>query len=374
MKLLAKFCFPCAAGLLFFALILCTKDVAQAARDGLQLSLQTAVPALFPFFVAGTLLTQSGLARLLGRALSRPIWALYGLQGSAAAALLLGLCGGYPVGAGAACNLYQAGLLSKRDTQILLGFCNHAGPAFILGVAGLAVCGSAKTGGILLIIHILSALLCGVLLTTPPQKGTRPPALPHAPIDTGNAPTLFVNAVRDGFQTCLQVTAFITFFSVLLSIFDAIGLFSLLTSICAPLFACFGIPRDCLPALFRGAFELTNGLSALSALHLPPKLLLPLLSFLLAFGGLSVHCQTLCLLQHAGLSAQRHFWGKLLHATLAALLASAWYFLAPQSVPVLATSGNSAWLHGFGSGSGTLFLIVTILFLKKARKRMKNRV
>lgn len=100
----------------------------EGARTGLSLSFQMAVPALFPFFVAGALLTDTGVAAALGRACAWPLWKLYGLPGEAAGALVLGLTGGYPVGVQAAADLYAAGRLDKAQAEHLLGFCNNTGP------------------------------------------------------------------------------------------------------------------------------------------------------------------------------------------------------------------------------------------------------
>ncbi len=337
MKKLRTYGFPAAVLVLFAALTLWAGEAAQAAREGLMLSLHTAVPALFPFFVAGALLTHSGLAALIGRALARPVWYLYGLSGNCAAALVLGLAGGYPVGAQTACELYRATLISKRDAELLLGFCNNSGPAFILGVAGVAVCGSARTGAVLYALHALAALLTGLALTPPPPKGTRPPALRAAPRNQALSPAAaLVSAVRDGFGIAIQVTAFVTFFSVALALLRRAGILRAAAYALSPV-----LSGGTAEALAAGAVELTNGLAALPALRLPPSVLLPLVSFLLGFGGLSVHCQTLSLLQGCGLRARRHTLGKALHGTIAAALTVIWCRAAPRSLPVFAPGAPS---------------------------------
>lgn len=372
MKKLRTYAFPAAALALFAALTLWAGDAAQAAREGLTLSLRTAVPALFPFFVAGALLTHSGLAALIGRALAHPVWMLYGLNGNCAAALVLGLAGGYPVGAQTACELYRAALISKRDAELLLGFCNNSGPAFILGVAGVAVCGSARTGAALYAIHALAALLTGLVLTPPPSKGMRPPAPTPATRAAVSPTAALVAAVRDGFGIAINVTAFVTFFSVTLALLRRTGLLRVFAHVLSPVLALLGAPVGTADALTAGTIELTNGLAALPTLMLPPHVLLPLVSFLLGFGGLSVHCQTLSLLQSCGLSARRHTIGKILHGIISAALAVIWCRTAPASLPVFAPAAPPSTIAAFMPGLVILGVIVIRLLRKGSGKARSN--
>ena len=122
------------AALLFFP------DVsAAAAREGVALCLQTVLPSLFPFFVLSSLLVQSDVPRLLSRAMAGVMYPLFGVSGAGASALILGLLGGYPVGARTVAELYGRGEIAREDAEQLLAFCNNSGPGFFLGVCGTAV-------------------------------------------------------------------------------------------------------------------------------------------------------------------------------------------------------------------------------------------
>ena len=118
----------------FSALLLLPEVSAQAARDAMLLCAQTLIPSLFPFFVLSSLLIACGASELLSALLSPLMRPLFGLSGTGAAALALGLCGGYPVGARTAAELVENGALSQEEGERLLAFCNNAGPGFLLGV------------------------------------------------------------------------------------------------------------------------------------------------------------------------------------------------------------------------------------------------
>lgn len=336
MKKIGRLLPALAALTLFLALIFQAKTAQEGAREGLTLAVRTAVPALFPFFVASALLTATGVTAALGRVCGGLLWRLYGLPGSAAAALVLGLTGGYPVGAASAAALYREGQLTRVQAEHLLGFCNNTGPAFVVGVCGAGLLGSVKTGLTLYAIHVLAALLTGLALTGSPEKGTRPPRAPAVSAAREPLAAVFVRAVQDSFFICIKVTAFITIFAVLCAVLRTFGVFSLLAAACSPLCALLGLPADAAAPLVTGALELTNGLALLPELHLSARLLLPLISALLAFGGFSVWCQSMSVVSGSGLSLRRCFVGKTLHAAIAAAIASIWCAAAPRSVPVFA--------------------------------------
>lgn len=335
-------------------------DIAAAARDGLELSLFTAIPALFPFFVVGALLTGSGLVTHLGHLLAAPMRILYKLSGAGAVALVLGLSGGYPVGAQTVCDLYRSHSVSREEAEYLISFCNNTGPAFAVGFAGVAICGSVRMGICLYLIHVLGALLTGLVMTASVSR------VPHAtriaaPVGKEiNPVSVFLDAVRQSFSTCLTITAFITFFSVLLALLRRTGLLTLFGTILSPVLSCFGLPSEAAAAIAAGAVELTNGLSLLPSLNLKIPLLLPLCSFMLGFGGLSVHCQTLSILQQANISARRHFIGKLLHGILSAALAVLWCHVMPPVLSAFSPSSPAQSPLPFASLLGYIPLAIVL--------------
>lgn len=230
------------AALLFFP------DVsATAAREGVMLCLQTVLPSLFPFFVLSSLLVQSDVPRLLSRAMAGVMYPLFGVSGAGASALILGLLGGYPVGARTVAELYGRGEIAREEAEQLLAFCNNSGPGFFLGVCGTAVFGSARAGAYLYLIHVGAALVTGVLLRRdlglPRRKAV---SRQRAPFDLAAA---LPAAVQGSFAAVGSVSAFVIFFMVLLR----------LLSLVPALAALPPLPRA---ALF-GFVEMTNGVNAL---------------------------------------------------------------------------------------------------------------
>ncbi len=318
---------------LFLLILPYTHAAAQGVREGLSIAASTAIPALFPFFVLSGLLIRTGAVHWLGSWCAPCLRRIYGLSGACAGPLLLGLIGGYPIGAQAARELYESGTLSRTEAETLLGFCNNTGPAFLIGVCGSALCGSVKLGILLYAIHIVSALLTGLLLTphttsshTEPKR-TPPPPMPFS--------ASLVQSTEQAGCACLKITAFIMLFSMLCRVLEAACFFTHAPFFCAPLLWFLGAPPEAAPTLLTGLLEMTSGLVALP--HTAGRALLPAMSLLVGFGGCSVLCQTAAVVK--GLSMRRVFYGKLIHGLLAAGLTMLIQVFFPLPTPVFCSVG-----------------------------------
>ena len=289
------------------ALLLAPAQSADAAREGLSLCFQTVLPSLFPFFVLSSLLVSSGAAEAFGRALEPVMRPLFYLSGAGAGALSLGLVGGYPVGARTVAELYRAGRLPRAEAERLLGFCNNAGPGFLLGVCGGAVLHSARAGAYLYLVHAASAVLTGVLLRRgallecDAERAARRSrgGANIRPRGAGSGQpraAAFTAAVRDSFAAVWSVCGYVVLFAVLLR------------------FVTLLLPER---PLLVGFIELTNGVLSLPS----GRGGFVLCAVLLGWGGLSVHAQTLSVLEESGLSARWYFVGKTVQAALSAPLA-----------------------------------------------------
>lgn len=273
-------------------LLLRPQEAAQAVREGLALCAGTVIPSLFPFFVVVSLLLQLGLAEALQGLCGPFMGPLFRMRGVCALPLLAGLLGGYPAGARTAAELFQQGRLSQREAELLLGFCDNCGPAFLLGYVGAGVLGDARAGAYLYLIHVLSALLAGmVLCRLCPGQG---PVLPGWRTAARSVPfPQALTAAGGGAVTAtLNICAFVVLFRVLAALLPPV-----------------------LPGAALGALEMVTGVSALS----PGRAGFVWAGAIVGWGGLSVHCQALS--AAAPLSFRWHWAGKALQAALSAAMA-----------------------------------------------------
>ena len=292
---------PTLLGCLGAGLLLYGKPVSAAVAQSLGLCTGVLLPTLFPFFVLSALLTHSCPFKERNRLTAR----LFGLPGAMAPALLLGAFGGYPVGARTVCQLYSQGRCTREQAEKALRFCNNAGPAFVLGAVGTGLLGDGRLGLRLWMIHLTSALLIG-LFSSRKALSVKSDSITAISKKTKVGTAGFLQAVTDSMGAFLNVCAFVLIFAVLMCLLEQLPLLSRLPP-----------PWD---GLLYGFAELTGGIAKLAAASLPQRVLLPALSFLCGWGGLSVQCQTIDLLHRAGLPCRGYLKAKLLHGCVAAAL------------------------------------------------------
>lgn len=273
--------------------------VRASVEEALDLCARSVVPALFPFLVVTSALLSLGFGELAAPWLAGLMEPLYRVPGAGSAALVLGLVGGYPIGASTAAQLCRAGLVSREEGERLLTFCNNSNPVFLISVLGVGVFGSVRTGIWLWLIHLLAALLTGLLFrgrARPARRRqlTRPPAFRAV-----SAPAALVEAVAGSLRGMASVCAFVVFFYVL----------------ARPLAALGGRAGAALVGLTE--------LFSLTPLLTPDRFGFILASGMAGWGGLSVLCQTAAVLEGSGLSSWACLRGKAVQGLLAAALAAA---------------------------------------------------
>ncbi len=308
-----------------FALLLWMPgEAAEGARQGLSLCAGVVVPSLLPFLILSALAAALGMPAVLARVCA-PLFSLLGIPPVCAAPLLLGLTGGYPVGAAALAELVRSGALSPEEGARRLPFCNNTGPGLIVGFVGAGVFGSVRAGLALWLCHALAALALaalggGRLSKAPTPQNAAPPE--------GLAAAL-PKSVQSAALSMLSICAYVVFCSVLTGLLRASGLFSSLAAALCSLFR--GAEMRFFTALLSGLLELSTGIGAMRGMP-PTPLNAALAAFLLGFGGLSVHCQTLCAVSSAKIKCARHFAGRIVHGFISALLAFALFtvFRLPQ--------------------------------------------
>ena len=310
----------------FAALLRFPQEVSAAVTEGLRLSVSVLIPSLFPFFICVNLTSALGLTGVLARVFAPVMRRMFHVSGAGCTAVLCGAAGGYPSGAQCVAALYREGQLSRAEAEYLLLFCNNAGPAFLFGAVG-TVLGIGMTGCLLLWgIHLLSALVIGLV--------NRPKEAPNAalpPVQRANASGAVVEAVRSAGQSVLQITMFVAAFSVLARLLTMAAAHILPDGVCTVL---------------TGMLELSGGIAALANLPITLRWKLALASFFLGFGGLCVWMQTQAVLAPAGLSGCGMLLAKLAQGLLAALIT---FFLAPL-LPETVTASAGMLPGAFAAG------------------------
>lgn len=305
--------------LLFALLMLHSASAATAAKQALVLCAQVLIPSLLPFFVLSGLLSALGLSRALNRIAAPLMKKLFSVSGAGAAAFLLGLTGGYPLGAATVRTLYERRELSEAEAARLICFCNNSGPAFIVGAAGSGVFGSAKAGLILYLSHLISAILVGLLFSRSGRKAAQESGKSAAASPVSDFSSAFPEAVHSAVRSTLLICGYVVVFSVFVSLLDTLDIFSAVSSV---LSTYTPLSAEQSRAILTGFLELGSGVGALQGQSYSPGNL-ALCAFMLGWGGVSVFFQSRAVLAGTPLAKAPLARSKLLHGIFSAPIAAA---------------------------------------------------
>lgn len=253
----------------------------QGVKNGLSLSVQSALPALFPSLVFASLLTRQKSLFPEKRFLLP---------------FFLSLICGFPVGASAAATLVSEGELSRKDGEKLLFFCNNASPAFLISYCGGMIFKDVKKGLILYLLQCAVSFFCLLFFFGKPLFRKENP-LEKSSADSPKAHLNIPLALREGMNSFLYIMSCIIFFSFL-------------SELCLALFSLKGTSR----AMLGVFLELCGGLEQLKKSASP--LLFPLGASACGWGGLSVHLQTAGILQDRQIGVKCHLAGRAFFAVV----------------------------------------------------------
>lgn len=304
------------------------------------------IPGLLPFLVLAGFLVKSGLCDSLGRRLEPLMRGLFCLPGCCAAAVLIGLCGGYPAGAAAVQQLYQRGMITRQQGRRLLRFCVNAGPAFVISTVGAGLLRSVRAGAVLYAAQMGASLLIGVAdgRWERWKKAPVPAACPNfVPACAAVSPAVaLVESVNAACRSLLSMCGFVMLSSALLSVLDAAGITA-------------GLSASPAGALLTGLLEVSCGCVAAAGEPAMPLVM----GAVLGWGGLSVHGQIAAMLAGTGLMDRGFTAFRLIEALLSGLISTLLFRLVPMPAAVWQPLGEGVSVSLFsGSVTGGVALLL----------------
>lgn len=120
---------------------------------------KTVIPALFPFMLISSFMTDSSLYTYLEVFPGKFLEKVAGIQKEVSCAVVLGLLSGFPVGAATVCKLYKKGKISKIEAENALCQAHNTGPAFPISFIGTQLWGNTLFGTSLYISQLMSMIL-----------------------------------------------------------------------------------------------------------------------------------------------------------------------------------------------------------------------
>lgn len=347
-------------GLSFFFL-LHPQETAKSVSEGLSLCLFVLIPSLFPFMVVSGIFVSGSLCEKLSGIFKKAVSFFFSLGGGCFCPLLVSLVGGYPTAAFCARQLFQKGMISRRDFKHLLLFAVNPSPSFAIGAVGAMMLGSKESGAIIFFSVIISSLLLALFsrLVSTGEDGDEEKKQSAVIIHESRTPLSksIVDSISSSARAMLFICFSVLFFSAVLSVTDRL------------------FPSKSAGLLCGALLEVTCGCRRCCRV-LPTEII----AGIVGWGGLCTHFQVMedVLLSKLRISVFLAF--RLLHGALSAAVCSLLLKLFPQAAPTF-LNGNAAVSYSGAAGfplSVCLVAMCALLMLgsnfsiSKKRKSKEN--
>lgn len=320
--------------LLFLILMGCilTNSAQSLAYAGLGLELwfTKMIPSLLPFMILSGIMVRLNLTERMAMAVYPVAGPLYKVRKNVCYCMFLGFLCGFPMGAKVTAQLREREMLTRREAQYLLAFCNNIGPvyfcSFVLPLLGrrlvfpylFGMYGIPLLYGLILRYTGYQDIGMSVKKQRKNLSFRHNPTIAHgqgelhscelSPRKTSEK-THLLEAAEESIQGSIQSILMLGGYMILFNLMNLVP------------HVLLGRPIPLIGPLL----EITGGLGML-------KEQLPLYSFLaLSFGGLSCIAQTYSCIRNTDLSLSGYILHKVILTLLNAGFYLCWFLLFPRS-------------------------------------------
>ncbi|MCM1056435.1 MAG: hypothetical protein NC517_02360 [Firmicutes bacterium] len=278
------------------------------ASLGLELWFRKMIPALLPFMILSGIMVRLHLTEKMAGVIYPAVGTVYRVRKNVVYCMALGFLCGFPMGAKTTAELYERNMLTRREAEYLLAFCNNIGPvyfcSFVLPLLGRRLIFPYLFG--MYGIPLLYGLVLRFTIFRDLLKES--PCLRRRTAKASPEPKL-LTAVNESVQASLHSILLLGGYMILFNLLNL------------PFHILLGKE----PALLSPVLEITGGLSMLGGG-------LPLYSLLaLSFGGLSCIAQTYSCISATDLELGGYIRHKVILTLLNGSFYLCWFLFSPRS-------------------------------------------
>ncbi len=323
----------------------------EGVKKGMRICAESLIPSLYPFMILTNIYLSYEKSDLKVSFFDKISRFIFRLPGSSLAVILFSMVGGLPIGAKMSEELYRKGIISGEQRARMICFCVNPGPAFVISAVGVTMLGSKKTGILIYVSLVISALALGFatrFFTSENETYIKQSAHPETESDSGSSiEKAVIKSSKSIFAICAWVVAFscLNELTVNMSLPEGMKTFILCTS------------------------EITNGCIVASE-----KFSAPITASVIGFTGFCGHLQIISQIKSSGIGYKYFLAGRIINSGLSAVICSLLLKLFPVAKETFAVGTRP--VAGDTSGSLTLsvlMIIMAMLFVIGDDYRLKRK-
>lgn len=332
------------------------------AMQGLLYCGNILIPSLFPFMVLSSFIVTSGLADIIGKYLSPVTKRIFNAGGATGSVILLGMCGGFPVGAKGVATLYNENKIDLDTAKALSMFLVGGGPGFVVCVVGSTLYNSATTGIILWASQIIAQIILGIfacrrLKYTPTNESKT------AKVPLSNA---IVESTESGIHSIFLLCGMVIIFSSAFGLCEDLRI----TDYLIILLTALGIPENIGQSLINSLWEVTKGCSSCCDFSAP----LWLTAFALGWSGICVHFQVYSLTSSINIPKINFILYRLAQGVISAIISAIVFTFYTPSQTTYNTQSTAPIVCNSYIGSIALVMMCILFTLSVSQKSGLSRV
>ena len=376
-----KLIFAACSVLFFILIIIYPEQCLASAKTALENWLGIVVPSLLPFFIANSILMDTGVIKFIASLFEPLTKKVFRCSGYFAYVFISSAVSGYPTGAKLTADLYTRGQVDHDTAARIIKSTSISGPAFISAAVCVGMLHAGSMTPYILIPHYLSAIIISLILSMnktkhilkrPSEKGNLYEFFYNNPLYQKNIGSILADAVNSSIKTILSIGGFIILFSVLLSILETSEIIILPSALIKPFLSLFNITKNAANPVIAGVFEMTAGSLYLTALNISIKSKLLLLSAIITFAGLSIHAQTYSIAADAKIKLKGFAIVKTIQAVISTTLTALMLWIFNPNLAVFADTTQSNTV--FQTQISITLLIISLLLVLILKKLFKSKL
>lgn len=324
-----------------------SKSATQGIKNGITLLLTTVIPSLFPFLVLSSYVATSKSFLILSKLFKPLTNKFFKINENGVIPIILGLLGGYPIGAKVTADLYSSNRLTKNEAERLMYFSVNSGPAFTLTAVGSGMLNNTRYGVILYLSAILTSLTIGFFcrfLSNKTSIESKEIIIPK------NHEFAFINSVSSGAKAIIDISSWVLTFSCISEIIKTFNL------------------NENVKLFLNSVLEVTNGCNLCTG-----KVSLPVISAILGFGSFSVICQVSPYLKKCQVKMKNFIVSRILNASLSAFFTFNLLKLFPEALKtsVVFEVNNQPVMLSYTGTATIILLLMCLIFILQVDNRKK---
>lgn len=264
--------------------------------DGVYLWLNSIFPSLFPFFIISKFLINYNFV-YYASIVFKPLMKLFKINNNCAYIFVLSMLSGFPSSSKYTIELYDKGLISLNDCNKVLTFTHFANPLFIIGITSVI---DIRLSYIVLFSHYITNIIIALI-----NRNYHPSYdnFKNYKIESKKFSIIFSDSIKDTINTLLLILGTIVTFKIISSLITSLFNFNPLVN-----------------SLIKGILEMTQGINSIINLDISNKIKGTLITFLLSFGGISVHLQVLSIISEADIKYKPYLLSRILHSIISSII------------------------------------------------------